>query len=94
LTEAELRTRIRALLETGELPRVLPAAQKVTPAALSRIAQIQVGRVAGTPCLACGEPDPMVTYSHPEGRMVCLHAACDAIWEADAMTDGCRRSKR
>ena len=83
MTEAELRTRIRALLETGELPRTLPAAQKVTPGTLSRIAQIQVGRVADAACLACGEPDPMVTYSYPDGRVVRLHAACDAIWQEE-----------
>jgi hypothetical protein len=44
------------------------------------MAQIQVGRVAGAACLACGEPDPMVTYSYVDGRVVRLHAACDAVW--------------
>ncbi len=83
MREEELRARIRELLRSGELPRALPAAQKVVPGSPSRIAQIQVGRVAGAACLACGEPDPMVTYSYPDGRVVRLHAACDAVWQQE-----------
>jgi len=79
-TDDELRARIRELLRSGELPRALPSAQRIDPGSPARMAQIQVGRVAGAACLACGEPDPMVTYSYVDGRVVRLHAACDAVW--------------
>lgn len=84
MTDAQLRARIRELLQSGELPRALPAAQQITPGhPTRRIAQIQVGRVAEAPCFVCGEPSPMVTYSYPAGRVVRLHAACDALWQQE-----------
>jgi hypothetical protein len=83
MTEAELRARIRVLLQSGDLPRTLPVAQKVAPGSPGRIAQIQVGRVADAACPACGDADPQVTYSYPDGRVVRLHAACDAVWQQE-----------
>ena len=79
MTEAELRARIRTLLESGEWRRALPVAEKIQTGLLApRVAQIQVGRVAGATCIACGDADPMVTYSYPDGQVVRLHAACVA----------------
>lgn len=83
MLEHELRARIRELLRSGELPRVLPAAQQVPPGSPFRTAQIQVGRVSGAACLACGDADPQITYTYPDGRVVRLHPACDAVWQQE-----------
>jgi hypothetical protein len=81
MDEAELRTRIRELLRSGELPRTLPPAQVVRPGGPARAPQIQVGRSPGATCTACGETDPDVTYLYPAADLVVrFHTTCNAIW--------------
>jgi hypothetical protein len=84
MKEAELRTRIRELLQSGVLPRMFPPMTMLEPglpaAARDRI---QAGRVSGTTCTACEEPNPYLTYRYPAGRVVHLHTRCNVIWNEE-----------
>ncbi len=84
MNEAELRARIREFLKSGALPRTLPPTRMLEPGRpAASVEQIQVGRVAGATCTACGETDPDITYRYPADRVVRLHATCNSIWEEE-----------
>jgi hypothetical protein len=67
MNEAELRARIRELLKSGALPRMLPGAPFKSGLPTAAI-NMQFGAISGPICLACGESAPTVTYSYPSGR--------------------------
>jgi hypothetical protein len=33
--------------------------------------------------LICGEADPMIAYTYADGKVIRLHAACDALWRQE-----------
>jgi hypothetical protein len=67
-TEAqELRSRIRDLVASGDLPSEQPVIHRA-------------GEVSRLPCLICGEAEPTVAYFWTGCRVVHLHASCDALW--------------
>jgi hypothetical protein len=76
--DAELRTRIRALLASGALPGGLPDFPRVDPGAHATLI-IRPGRGA---CAACGEADADVTYRYSD-RDIALHRRCDEIWNEE-----------
>lgn len=84
MTNAALRATIRALIASGALPSEPPVIQ--------RSGHDPAWARAEDPCTICGEPAPSVSYFWPGGRVVRLHAACDALWkqerEADFRTTG------
>jgi len=42
---------------------------------------------APSPCTACEEPDPQVSYTFAGGSVIVrLHAACEAIWQQERHT--------
>jgi len=71
MTNQQLRTRVRELVGSGDLPSEPPVVQNAGPG-------------YGTfkrrsPCSICGEPDAMVGYFWTGGRVAYLHAACDTV---------------
>ena len=84
MREAELRSRIRDLLSSGNLPRQLPAAAQMAPRGTVAIAPgIRVGIQAAEHCDVCGEAQPMVSYTYPDGRVIRMHSACDNVWHEE-----------
>lgn len=84
MREAELRSRIRELLSSGRLPRQPPAAAQVDPGrAGATVPGIRVGVQAAEHCVVCGEAQPMVSYTYPDGRVSRMHSACDNVWHEE-----------
>lgn len=78
----ELRARIRHLIGSGDLPTISPLASG-TLSAPAGIRRISIERSLPDPCLICGEANPTVAYTYGNGRLVVLHAACDALWRQE-----------
>jgi hypothetical protein len=78
MEEAQLRSRIRARLASGALPRDLPDFPRMVPGAHATLI-IRPGQGA---CAACGEADADVTYRYPD-RDVAFHRRCDEIWSEE-----------
>jgi hypothetical protein len=83
MTQAILRARIRELIASGVLPRVLPAAEKIEPGQASRVTEIAVGTYPHERCLVCEELGPQVSYTYSGGKLVRLHVACDTLWKQE-----------
>src|SRR5262249_23917225 len=78
----ELRARIRHLIASGDLPTISPLASG-TLSAPPGIRRISIERSLPEPCLICGDANPTVDYTYAKGRVVFLHAACDALWRQE-----------
>ena len=83
MSEAALRVRIRELMASGGLPPQPPQAEKVIRGRSLRLTRTIVGRATREPCLICGEPDPMLSYTFTDGRVIHLHGACEALWQEE-----------
>ena len=83
MREAELRSRIRELLSSGRLPRQLPAAAQMDPERVVASPSNRVGVQAREHCVVCGEAQPMVSYTYPDGRVIRMHSACDNVWHEE-----------
>ena len=83
MSEATLRARIRELMASGVLPPQPPQAEKVIRGRSLRLTRTIIGRATQESCLICGEPDPMVTYTFSDRRVIHLHGACDALWQLE-----------
>ena len=83
MDHTELRTRIRLLMASGELPPGGSPADKILPAQAVRVTRTAIGRSTLEPCLICGEADPMIFYTYANRKVVRLHAACDALWRQE-----------
>ncbi len=44
---------------------------------------IRVGIQAKGHCVVCGEAQPMVSYTYPDGRVIRMHSACDNVWHEE-----------
>ena len=77
-----LRSRIRQLIASGDLPTISPLASG-TLSAPAGIRRISIERSLPDPCVICGEANPTVAYTYAKGRIVFLHAACDALWRQE-----------
>jgi hypothetical protein len=75
MTNEQIRTRIRELIASGDLPNEPPVVQNAGPGFGSF--------EHGSPCLICGEPDALVGYFWTGGLVAYLHAACDALWQLE-----------
>jgi len=76
MTDAQLRARVRELMDLGNLPNERPHLHQAG-AGPSRLApQSDVRPI-------CGEPGPNVTYVWSGGKVANLHAACDALWKLE-----------
>ena len=85
MDHTELRARIRRLIASGDLPTV-PPLESGTFSEPAGIRRIIIERSLPDPCLICGEANPTVAYTYAKGRVVCLHAACDALWRQERET--------
>jgi hypothetical protein len=83
LDHRELRTRIRLLMASGELPPGGSLANKILPGQVVRVTRVVIGRSMWGPCLTYGEADPQVSYTYADRKVVRLHAACDALWRLE-----------
>ena len=83
MSEDALRARIRELMASGELPSIPPQAETIIRGRSLRVVRTIVGRATREPCLICGEPDPMLSYTFTDGRVIHLHGACDALWQQE-----------
>ena len=72
MTDAQLRARVRELMDLGNLPNERPQLHQAG-AGPSRLAPQSDVR------LICGEPGPNVTYVWTGGKVANLHPACDAL---------------
>ena len=59
--DADLRAKIRALMDSGILPRDLPRMEKLAPGHGARPTQILIGEQPQERCTACEEPGPQVS---------------------------------
>jgi hypothetical protein len=84
MDHSELRVRIRLLMASGELPPGPPLGDKITPAPVGRRMRIAIGRATRGRCLICDKPDPNVSYTYADRKVVRLHSACDALWQQGA----------
>jgi hypothetical protein len=77
MLEPELRAKIRELMASGALPSEPSVVYRGTG---------DLGAVKNPlpgPCSVCGERDPQITLFYVGGRVVRLHAACDALWQQE-----------
>jgi len=72
MDEQALRTKIRELIASGALP-TKPYAS---------MTRMEAGHQAlpDERCIVCQEAGPHVSFTYRDGKVVCLHAACDALW--------------
>jgi hypothetical protein len=77
VTDQSARAKIRALIESGILPDMPPIVTSIAHG------QIVRGQESDERCLICGNADPQVSYTYSNGRIIRLHAACDAIWQQE-----------
>jgi len=84
MTSAQLRVRIRDLIAAGELPCAPPVIQSSGEGEWRRASARCISRIET--CTLCGEPGPTVPYFWTGGRVVNLHAACDALWRQELRT--------
>src|SRR5882724_2857561 len=61
MDHSELRSRIRLLMASGELPPGGSLADKILPGQVVRVTRVVIGRSMWGPCLICEEADPMLT---------------------------------
>ena len=80
----ELLVRIRLLLASGELPPGPPLPDKILPGQVARRTRMFIGPATRGLCLICDEPKPNVSYTYADGKVIRLHAACDALWQEEA----------
>ena len=80
MTEAEVRTKIRALMASGDLPSEAPSIERRGADKSVRFALQDPDK---EPCAICGEPRTQVALFFTGGLKVCLHAACDALWQQE-----------
>jgi hypothetical protein len=81
LSDAELRTTIRWMLETAALP---PRMQQQ---------QLYAGRGADEPCACCGQPisasDVLYEVASPRHPLLTMHLRCFAAWESECRGRAC-----
>jgi hypothetical protein len=75
MNESDIRTRIRALMASGELP----------PHPYKGLTNMEAGHRASLDeqCVICQENGPQVSYTYRDEKSVHLHSACDALWRAE-----------
>jgi hypothetical protein len=75
MNESDIRTRIRALMASGELP----------PHPYKGLTNMEAGHRASLDeqCVICQENGPQVSYTYRDEKSVRLHSACDALWRAE-----------
>ena len=83
MSAATLRARIRELMTSGGLPPQPPQAERVIRGRSLRLTRTIVGRATRESYLICGEPDPMLSYTFSDRRVIHLHGACDALWQQE-----------
>lgn len=76
----ELRTKIRELMASGELPSEAPSIERRGGEQSARFA---LQDPALEPCAICGEPQTHGALFFTGGLMVRLHAACEALWQQE-----------
>ena len=81
--DTALRARIRELLSSGILPRQLPAATQMDRTGVIALPAIRVGLQPAEHCVVCGEAQPMLSYTYPDGRVIRLHSVCDNAWHEE-----------
>jgi hypothetical protein len=72
-------------MASGVLPPGPPLAGKIIPSHVGGLTRILIGRATRGRCLICDKPDPNVTYTYADRKVVRLHSACDALWQEGAM---------
>jgi hypothetical protein len=77
VTHAELRAKIRALMASGALPN------EHSVVAHRGSEDLGVKNPLPNTCFICGARDPQISLFYTAGRVVRLHAACDALWQQE-----------
>jgi hypothetical protein len=77
MNDLELRAKIRELMASGALPS--------EPPVVSGTGDVRVVKnPLPAACSVCGERDhPQITLFYVGGRVVRLHAACEALWQQE-----------
>ncbi len=85
MSDGQLRTRLRALISSGDLPSEPPAAHAGSGARLQAEAPSSIGVLAQGRCLICAQPGAQTTYELPDGRWIRIHRTpCDVAWRDEA----------
>lgn len=87
MTQAELRAKIRVLITSGVLPRVLPAAEDIVPGHGLRATRLRGRGGSGRPCLRIGflSSTPPDT---PSDAAVCLRSCAALSVDVEGVIDG------
>ncbi len=84
MTEAELRAKIRALMDSGILPRDLPPMKRTGPGEGIPGVQMLIGEQPEQLCTVCEERGPQIAYIYGgELFIVRLHTDCDELWQQE-----------
>jgi hypothetical protein len=86
----ELHAKIRQLIASGVLPKEPAPITRPGPTSTpgTKRSKTLVGGPHQEPCSICGEPGPQVQYFYIAGRVVSVHAACDAVWKQERSPGG------
>ena len=90
MTAPDIHAKIRELIASGVLPNEpAPITREVPPPMPGkRSARTRIGGSHQEPGTICGEPGPQVQYFYIAGKVVSLHAACDAVWKQERARPG------
>jgi hypothetical protein len=83
LGQSDLRAKIRKLMVSGALPSEPPSIERPVERLLNRRTRTLIGDRLREPCTICDDEGPQVTYFYIGGRVVRVHAACDAVWQLE-----------
>jgi hypothetical protein len=77
---SELRQHARRLLDGGDVPGERLALVRSEPGIGPRVPTTVIAPEPDALCSLCGVYRPRVAYHQPDGQVLRLHAACQAIW--------------
>jgi|SRR5882724_6507678 len=85
LSRSDLRAKIRKLIASGVLPGEPPSIERPVERLPNRRIRTLIGDRLREPCTICDDEGPQVAYFYIGGRVVRVHAACDALWKLECM---------
>jgi hypothetical protein len=86
MSHADLRAKIRELMDSGVLPEepppILGSPASWSPPGSKRWRMLISWNLRG-PCTICGESGPQVQYFYVGDQVIRVHAVCDVLWQQE-----------